>query len=215
MLTTFLSTLSLVLLCACTSPNREPDRPSTTIPTASVIDTCDNPDAPIACCFEHMPATPGSAMTIAGPNEPGELLVISGTIYKADSTTPYPRVLVYAYHTDAHGLYSKKGNERGFQKWHGYLHGWCCTDESGRYEIHTIRPAPYPTNTMPAHIHAVLREPDGRSKYISDFVFADDTLVNARHLSGLEGLIGGTGVVDVTKGGDGVWRGERDIVLGR
>ena len=57
-------------------------------------------------------------MTIAGKNEPGEKLIISGTIYKADGKSPYPNITIYAYHTDSKGYYSKNGTETGVQKWH-------------------------------------------------------------------------------------------------
>ena len=176
------------------------------------IDTCDNPDAKINCCFVNMPSKLTNVMTIAGQNEPGDKLIITGTLFKSDGVTPYPNVILYAYHTDNSGYYSKKGNEKGFQKWHGHLHGWCKSDNDGKYELRTIRPARYPDNSMPAHIHAAFKSPGGQMDYINDFVFKDDSLVNEKYLSSLFN-IGGTGVVDIQKTAKNIWAGKRDLIL--
>ncbi len=176
------------------------------------IDPCDNPDADINCCFVNMPTALSNIMTISKQNEPGDNLIITGTVFKVDGKTPYPNVILYAYHTNNKGYYSKNGPETGVQKWHGALHGWCKTDEKGNYQIHTIRPARYPDNSMPAHIHSVIKTESGTMYWISDFVFKDDSLVNKKYLSSLSS-VGGTGVVDINKDSENIWRGQRDIVL--
>jgi protocatechuate 3,4-dioxygenase beta subunit len=176
-------------------------------------DTCDDPDAPIGCNFRDMPANLTHVMTIADKEETGDRLVVSGTIFKADGKTPYPNVVLYAYHTDSKGYYSKSGKETGAQKWHGRLHGWCKTDENGYYEIRSIRPARYPDNSMPAHIHIAVKEPkDKATYYISDIVFKDDSLVNKRYVNSIISMIGGNGIVALSKSTDGTWVGRRDIV---
>jgi protocatechuate 3,4-dioxygenase beta subunit len=198
--------------------HRQPDQPHSTA-TVPATDTCDNPDANIDCCFIGMPADLTNVIAIADSNEPGERLVISGTFYKNDGRTPYPDVIIYAYHTDNRGEYSKRGDEHGVQKWHGHLHGWGKTDREGHYEIRTIRPARYPDNTIPAHIHVAIREPNGNSQYyINDFVFADDSLVNKQYLNSISGHPGGTGVVELQRTAvkfkeNVLWSGRRDIVL--
>lgn len=176
-------------------------------------DTCDSPDAHISCSFVNIPTSLSSTMTIAGGNEPGEKLVISGTIYKADGKSPYPNIIVYAYHTDNKGYYSKSGTETGAQKWHGHLHGWCKTDSNGYYKLQTIRPARYPDNSMPAHIHAAIKKDNGQMYWITDFVFKDDHLVNEKYLSTLRNLVGETGIVDIDKDTENTWTGVRDIIL--
>lgn len=207
----------LGLSCGQTT-HQQPDPPSSTA-TVPARDTCDDPDASIECCFIGMPADLTNVVAIADSNEPGERLVISGTLYRADSTTPYPGVILYAYHTDNTGHYSKRGDERGAQKWHGHLHGWGKSDSNGRYEIRTIRPARYPDNTIPAHIHVAIREPNGSAQYyINDFVFADDSLVNKQYLNSISGHPGGTGVVELQRTAvkfkeNVLWSGRRDIVL--
>jgi protocatechuate 3,4-dioxygenase, beta subunit len=178
-----------------------------------VTGNCDNPDADINCCFVNMPASVSRVMTIASKMEPGSPLVISGIVYKADGKTPYPNLFIYAYHTDQTGKYTKNGTESGIQKWHGRLHGWCKTDSNGHYEIHTIRPAPYPDNSMPAHIHAAIKTNNGKAFYISDFVFKDDPLVNEKYLSSIKNLLGETGVVELKKSANNTWVGTRNITL--
>jgi protocatechuate 3,4-dioxygenase beta subunit len=121
-------------------------------------------------------------------------------------------VILYAYHTDSKGYYSKSGRETGVQKWHGRLHGWCRSDKNGRYQIHTIRPAPYPDNSMPAHIHAAVKTVNNQLYWITDYVFKGDPLVNDKYLSSLSN-VGGTGVIELSNNLDNTWTGQRDIVL--
>ena len=178
----------------------------------NVIDSCDDADADISCSFENMPEIISNVMIISDKDAVGDKLQISGTVFRKDGKTPYRDLIIYAYHTDSKGFYSKSGRETGAQKWHGQLHGWCKTDKDGQYRIETIRPARYPDNSMPAHIHAAVRNEHGKMYWISDFVFKDDRLVNDKYLSALT-TVGGNGVVTVQKGSDGKWIGKRDIVL--
>lgn len=176
-------------------------------------DICEDPDASIYCCFLNMPSSFTSVMNIAGDDEPGERMIIKGKVFKKDGTTPYENVLIYAYHTDDKGYYSKKGKETGVQKFHGHLHGWCKTDTGGNYEIHSIRPSRYPGNSAPAHIHSAVKLPDADEPfYINDFVFKDDSLVNDLYLSRTNEK-GGSGVVDLKKNEEGIWTGERNLIL--
>ncbi|HMQ68308.1 MAG TPA: hypothetical protein PKA90_04900 [Ignavibacteria bacterium] len=176
-------------------------------------DTCDSPDANIDCSFRDMPSDLTNIMTISEAGEPGEKVIIYGNVFHSDSTTKYSGVIIYAYHTDSMGFYSKKGDETGVQKWQGHLFGWCITDSNGYYEIHTVRPGRYPSNEYPAHIHPVLKIP-GEEKpfYINDFVFKDDSLVDEKYLSSLQ-YPGGKGVVELKRSADGILTGQRNIVL--
>ncbi|WP_136666977.1 intradiol ring-cleavage dioxygenase [Flavobacterium sp. H122] len=185
------------------------------IQTASSVnqkDDCDNPDANINCCFKNMPERLTSTMVIPSNDSNGEKMVLNGTIYKKDKSTPYPNIILYAYHTDSKGEYSKKGNEKEVQKWHGSHYGWCKTDENGNYRIETIRPASYPGTTNPAHIHAAVKTQDKQVPfYITDFVFKDDPLLTKIQPNKFS-YQGGTGVVDVKKVNN-VWIGKWDIIL--
>ncbi|WP_313806889.1 intradiol ring-cleavage dioxygenase [Flavobacterium sp.] len=173
---------------------------------------CDNPDAEINCCFASMPTNLTSLMTIPNSDGNSERLIIEGTIYRNDEKTPYSDVILYAYHTDSKGEYSKNGKETGVQKWHGSHHGWCKTDKNGNYRIETIRPASYPNSTAPAHIHAAIKLPDNNTPfYITDFLFKDDPNLPKNQQNRFS-YQGGSGIVDVTKK-DKVWYGNRNLVL--
>lgn len=111
-MTTYLSACGLLLLAFITSCNPSSHDPANAQTLVQKKDTCNDPDANINCCFINMPGNLTNIMTIAAPNEPGERLIITGTVTKADGT-PYPNVIMYAYHTDHTGHYSKKGNETG------------------------------------------------------------------------------------------------------
>jgi protocatechuate 3,4-dioxygenase beta subunit len=78
--------------------------------------------------------------------------------------------------------------------------------------IKTIRPAPYPDLSMPAHIHSAVKMPDNSMQHINDFVFADDPLVNKKYRTSFEREVGGTGIIELKKVDD-TWVGQRDIIL--
>lgn len=151
--------------------------------------------------------------TLADFSEAGPKLMITGTIYKADGKTPAPNTILYIYHTDQKGRYPKKGNETGWGKRHGYIRGWIKTDEKGRYVIYTIKPAAYPGGNTPAHIHAIIKEPDYNEYYIDDFQFDDDPLLTATERKRLKNQ-GGDGIISLEKK-ENILLGKRDIVLGQ
>jgi protocatechuate 3,4-dioxygenase beta subunit len=101
--------------------------------------------------------------TIAGKSEPGERLILTGTVFDGDDGKPREGVTVYAYHTDARGHYCSKpwGRPR--------LRGWARTNAEGRYEFHTIKPGPYPMRRNPAHIHMTIAIPGRRSGGFRNF----------------------------------------------
>lgn len=167
-------------------------------------------DAQVECSFLNMPASVGSVMNIS-VDAGLATMSITGKVLKADGKTPYADVLLYAYHTDAEGKYSKSGKEQGVQKWHGRHHGWVKTDKDGNYTINSIRPAQYPGNTIAAHVHATLREPGKKPYWINDFVFKDDPLVNEAYKASQRNA-GGDGVVDL-KLVNGRWEGVRNIIV--
>ncbi|MCB0644992.1 MAG: intradiol ring-cleavage dioxygenase, partial [Phaeodactylibacter sp.] len=80
------------------------------------------------CGAMDAPTQLSSTLQIAGLQEPGERLLITGTVFQADGVTPAPNILLYAYHTNQAGIYAKKGNETGNGRRHGHLRGWLKTD---------------------------------------------------------------------------------------
>lgn len=158
------------------------------------------------CGATEAPPDVSWTTTIAGPEEPGDPLVISGTVYHPDGSTPAPGVILYVYHTNAAGIYPKGGNEAGNGRRHGYLRSWVKTDDQGQYRVKTIRPGTYPTCSEPAHIHMTVKPPGVEEYWIDSLVFAGDRLITPENRGRLR-------VIEVLRDEDQTWRGTRDIVL--
>ncbi|MGH9883065.1 MAG: hypothetical protein ACRD6N_16640, partial [Pyrinomonadaceae bacterium] len=87
--------------------------------------------------------------TIVSDKEPGEPLIVSGTIYSSDGRAPMAGINLYVYQTDATGRYSTTGGDNRNTR----IHGLMKTNAEGRYEFRTIKPVSYPNSNIPAHIH--------------------------------------------------------------
>jgi protocatechuate 3,4-dioxygenase beta subunit len=148
-------------------------------------------------------------MDLAGKDEPGERLVIAGTVYRPDGKTPASGILIYAYHTDTTGVYRRNASEHR----HGRFRGWLRTGADGRYEIATIRPAPYPGRSDPAHIHMTISGPGLEETSIDSILFDDDPLLTPqRRRTEPTGRGGFQPILKLAKR-DGVLHGTRDILL--
>jgi protocatechuate 3,4-dioxygenase beta subunit len=163
--------------------------------------------------FQGMPDALAAEARIAPEGEPGEPLVIDGVVRRADGA-PASGVVVYAYQTDASGIYPRSTEPVGAAgRRHGRLRGWAKSDAEGRFRFLTVRPAGYPGTTIPQHVHLHVLEPERCTYYIDDLVFDDDprlTAVERRRLAGR----GGSGIAIPARDADGIWRARRDIVLG-
>ena len=125
-----------------------------------------------------MPKKINPVDTSAGWYEKGQKLVVTGTVFQIDGKTPTPNVIVYYHHTDNDGYYSPRNDKPENKTRHGHIRGWVKTDRNGKYAIYTIRPAPYPNEELPAHIHWLIKEPDiGNEYWVDDLVFDDDKLL--------------------------------------
>jgi protocatechuate 3,4-dioxygenase beta subunit len=93
-----------------------------------------------------------SSIVVAGKDEPGDRLVVTGRTL--DGTTPVAGVSLYVFHTDRDGLYAKNVNS-SWAELHPRLNGALCSDAEGRYRYETIRPAGY--NNGAAHVHYVVK----------------------------------------------------------
>ena len=93
------------------------------------------------------------------------------------------------------------------------LYGWVRTDTNGRYEFRTIKPAPYPQVTTPAHIHVHVFGPGRPEWFIPEYWFEGDPLIPAKDRDLAVRLGRFSPVVRLTKDHDGGWRGQRDIRL--
>ncbi|MHA4845986.1 dioxygenase family protein [Flavitalea antarctica] len=159
------------------------------------------------------PARIDSKDTSAGWKEPGQKLIISGKIFRKDGRTAAPNVIVYYYHTDNEGYYSNADGLPAEAKRHGHLRGWVKSDEAGNYAIYTIRPAPYPKENIPAHVHLLVKEPEiANEYYVDELVFDDDKLVTPENKRTFENR-GGSGILKVNKKNQ-ILTASHDIILG-
>ena len=163
------------------------------------------------CGANEAPENLSWKTVIPDENEPGETLIITGTVYMVDGRTPAQNIILYVYHTNSEGIYPKKGTETGNGRRHGYLRSWIRTDENGQYQITTIKPGSYPTRTEPAHIHMTIKEPEKAEYWIDSIIFEGDPLITERYKSRLKKL-GGSGITRLTFD-NAIWRGERNIIL--
>lgn len=161
---------------------------------------------------ERDPASLTWETMIAPVGEPGEPMRIEGLVMQADGRTPAANIVIYAHQTNAEGLYANGTDESEWSKRNGRLRGWVKTDAEGRYAFDTIKPAPYPDRSMPAHVHLMIGEPGRRPYYIDDIVFDGEFGVTPTYRKQQE-LRGGSGIVSLKRGPDGRWIARRDIVL--
>jgi protocatechuate 3,4-dioxygenase beta subunit len=210
----FILLIAVGLVGACSSQSRPPQPLESTQPAHApagnrVGGPFENPEL----LYAGMPDQVASIDTSPGWDQDGQRIRISGIIYAPDGKTPAPDILLYYYHTDVTGHYAQRNDLPHGSTRHGYIRGWVKSDQAGRYTICTVRPAPYPGGSDPAHIHLTIKEPDINEYYIDDILFDDDPILTAEKRSALE-LRGGNGVVTLRPDGM-VMAGTRDIVLGR
>ena len=163
--------------------------------------------------FVGMPTHISATDTSTGWNTQGQKLLVTGIAYKIDGKTPAPNVIIYYWQTDNNGYYSPKNEINEKAKRHGHLRGWVKTDKNGKYSIYTTKPAPYPNDNIPAHIHTSIKEPNiDNEYYIDEFVFDDDKLLTSEKRKALENR-GGSGILRVLNSGN-LQIAEHNIILG-
>jgi protocatechuate 3,4-dioxygenase beta subunit len=147
-------------------------------------------------------------ITIASKEEPGERLIVTGVVFGADGKTPLPNASVYVYHTDARGLYTPGTNDSRNPRLRGYMR----TDAQGRYEYSTIKPALYPSNDAPAHIHYHVNAA-GYQERIFEIVFEGDPKLSGeiRARAAQEGSV--FSLRPLTRDAQGVWRCSQNVTL--
>jgi protocatechuate 3,4-dioxygenase beta subunit len=152
------------------------------------------------------------SVQLTGKDEPGERLLLQGTVFKPDGRTPAPNVIVYIHQTNAAGRYAGGSNDSKLSRRHGRLRGWLRTGPDGRYEVRTIKPGQYPDRPDPAHIHLTVLE-QGKDPYrIDDVVFEGSPGVDEEYRREAEKR-GGPGVARLRRAPNGGWLVKRDIIL--
>jgi protocatechuate 3,4-dioxygenase beta subunit len=155
-------------------------------------------------------ASPGltSHIVIAGPNEPGQRLVVTGRVIGADGK-PRGGVVIEAHHTDNSGIYLADGAHGPNPKVAARLFGRLATAADGTYRIDTIRPGSYPGGGVPTHIHIHIQ--DGRHEQFEILEFADDRALTPAMRA--KDSAGGTfaAIQPVHRDASGVWHCTRDF----
>src|SRR5688572_18008021 len=150
-------------------------------------------------CRDRIPAA--SSVRTAGPDEPGERMLIVGHVLTGAEKKSVSGARVLAFHTDARGYYSEGGMDENNARLCGVLK----TSDDGGFHFEVIRPAHYATGGPPAHVHFEVTLPDGKRDRLT-LEFEGDPL--------LEGRKAGErwdSVRPVTKDEDGLLVVERDL----
>jgi protocatechuate 3,4-dioxygenase beta subunit len=177
----------------------------------AIADYCDGCDL----MYEGIPllSNISSETPLAKKDEPGSRLEISGIVYKPDGKTPAKDIVLYIYHTDAQGLYSA-AQDQVHAKRHGHLRGWVKTNGQGEFKIKSIRPAAYPRENIPAHIHIFVKEPGKTLYYIDEVWFDDDPFVSSEMKRKAQQR-GGDLLIHLTTDSKNIWNGNLSIILGK
>jgi protocatechuate 3,4-dioxygenase beta subunit len=149
-----------------------------------------------------------SKVTIAAKEEPGERMIVTGRVFGPDGKTPLAGASVYVYHTDAKGLYTPENNDNRNPRLRGYMR----TDAQGRYEYSTIKPAPYPNNRIPAHIHYVVNAP-GHQERVFEIVFEGDPNIDERMRADAAKEESAFSIRTLTRDEQGAWRCAQDVKM--
>jgi catechol 1,2-dioxygenase len=107
--------------------------------------------------------------------EKGDVLVISGTVV-ARNGRPLTGALLEIWQASAEGRYDNDDPDHPPGKNEFHLRGRLKTDEKGRYEFETVRPAPYSIGQgryRPAHIHVKVHH-EGHKSLTTQFYFNGD-----------------------------------------
>ena len=154
-----------------------------------------------AACRDRVPAA--NSVRTAGPDEPGERMLIIGHVLTGADQKTVSGARVLAFHTDARGYYSEGGMDENNARLCGVLK----SSDDGGFRFDVIRPAHYATGGPPAHVHFEVTLPNGKKDRFT-LEFEGDPL--------LEGKKAGERwdtIRPAVKNEDGLWVVERDLWL--
>ena len=151
------------------------------------------------------PETNNWKITIASDSEPGKRLIVTGQVFENDGTTPVKDAEIFVYQTDAAGYYRDEGNRIG---------GTMLTNSEGRYEYHTIKPAPYPGGSNPAHVHYKITGKNIPEQWF-ELQFADDKLLSKAQIEKEMKKGSFSQIQQTTKDSNGTLKCVMDIIIKR
>ena len=159
--------------------------------------------------LDEGPADASWKTMMTSPDEPGEPIIVRGTIFGADGKTPLEGARLYVYHTDARGYYNAKHSFGEPPR----IRGWMKTNAQGQYEFRTIKPAAYPGRTIPAHIHPTADAPGYPARWVDEYWFAGDPFLKKEDIEKNSGLGLFSQILKLERGASGVLVGVRNIRL--
>ena len=198
--------LPLLLLIACSIPGCAQQ---TSSPNPQLVGgPCDGCEAVLGYGDREL----SPIDTLPGFDEIEPKLKVTGTIYKPDGETPVEGVILFVHQTNSEGVYPTRGDEEGWARQYGYIHGWVKTGADGQYTFYTFRPGAY--GGMAAHIHPIILEPNGKYYWLGSFLFADDPQLTDEERNPESPRGGSNGILEL-KEENGIWIGRRDFILGK
>jgi catechol 1,2-dioxygenase len=156
---------------------------------------------------------------LVGPDEPGDPLTLTGTVTDATTGAPVPHAEIDLWQTNSEGHYDQE--DPALPDFH--LRGVVVADDTGRYEVVTVKPLAYQVPTggpvgqllavigqhpwRPAHTHVKVRAPGyadltTMAYYAGDPWLGDDTIGSVKDL-----------ILDPEPDGAGGWHDILDLAL--
>ncbi len=160
------------------------------------------------CGSCSLPTGISSTLQLAPGDEPGEAVLLSGIVFQENGLTPDSGITLFLYQADAGGYYHRPRED----VFHPKIFGWLRTGSDGRYEIHTIKPAPEVlAPNEPAHIHVHIYGKGMPEHFLHEFWFNGDSRIEKDDSARFSHLGDFSPIVTLKKGSDGIWRGTRNI----
>jgi catechol 1,2-dioxygenase len=157
---------------------------------------------------------------LAPPGEPGELLVLSGTVTDAATGEPLPHAELDLWQTNSEGHYDQE--DANLPAWH--LRGIVVADDAGRYQLTTVKPLAYQVPTSgpvgrllamigkhpwrPAHTHLKVSA-EGHATLTTMAYYAGDPWLHEDTIGSVKPDL----VLDPQPDGTGSWHITFDLAL--
>jgi protocatechuate 3,4-dioxygenase beta subunit len=144
---------------------------------------------------------------LAGPDEPGTRLIITGRVYNLDCTEFIPDTVIDIWHANDAGAYDNTGFN---------LRGKVLSNSQGFFMFETVYPGNYPNggSFRPSHIHIKVTAPDTET-LTTQLYFAGDQYIESDAAASItEGEFDASHrIITLEENGQGKLEGTWDIVV--
>ena len=145
---------------------------------------------------------------LAGDNESGSRLILSGRVFNLDCSQYIPDTVIDVWHANDAGQYDNSGYN---------LRGTCTSNSEGFYIFETIKPGKYLNGNQfrPSHIHFRIAPPGFFELIVTQLYFEGDTsIANDAAASITEGVYDASQrIIPLTTNSNGDLEGTWDIIL--